>query len=237
MTENTISREPRRIRAAAVVGTAGLLGIALGTGGASLALWSDQEEFTGEIASGYEYFAAGHLDDTEAAPSGSVSTTIGAEEAATLVENEEIAIPLQTDSLSQGNKGLTYQIAEPDWGEGIFGAAEVTIFPVETAEECTADNTQEQPEELSSTPVSSDYSDSEELTEEHWCLTASLEGLPGEGTYQNIGTVTADDPRGEPVTDDDDWDAVVGSDLDPEDEADHAIEFSYETFRAGEQTP
>ena len=237
MTKNAISREPRRIRTAAVVGTAGLLGIALGTGGASLALWSDQEEFSGEIASGYEYFAAGHLDNTQPAPSGSASTTIGAEEAATLMENEEIAIPLQTDSLSQGNKGLEYEIAEPDWGDGIFGTAAVTIFPVDTAEDCTAENTPTDPGELTSTPVSPEYSETEDLTTEYWCLAATLDSLPGEGTYENIGTVTADDPRGAPVTDDDDWDAVVGSDLDPEDETDHAIEFSYETFRAGDQTP
>lgn len=237
MTGQVEIKGPRRVRTVAVVGTAALVGVALGTGGASLALWSDQEEFTGDISSGYEYFAAGHLDDPQPATSGSVVVTIGTDEAVTLIEDEQIAIPLQTDSLSQGNKGLTYQIAEPDWGEGVFGHAEVSIFRVDSVEECTVENTEEQPEELTSFPVSSAYSDSEELIEEYWCLTAILEGLPGEGTYQNTGTVTADDPRGETVTDEDDWEAVVGSDLDPGDEADHEIEFSYTTFRAGDQTP
>lgn len=238
MTTRIQRRRSRRARSTLVVSLAALVGVALGSGGASLALWSDAEVFSGSVSSGYEYFAAGHVDDTAPATAGVASVIIGSQEAETLLEDHEVAVALQTDSLSQGNKGLHYQAAEPeDWGDNVFGAAEVTLFPVASVEECTPDIAADSSAELASTPVAPDYSDTDEPVTEYWCLVATLDKLPGEGSYANTGSVTATAPGGTTVTDSDTWKTSVTSDLDPGAEPDHQIEFRYDTFRAGEQLP
>lgn len=238
MTTRIRRRRSRRTRNTLVVSLAALLGVALGSGGASLALWSDAEVFSGSISSGYEYFAAGHIDDTDPAAGGVASVSIGAEEAEILFEDREVAVALQADSLSQGTKGLHYRAAEPeDWGDNVFGAAEVALFQVDSAQECTPESAADSSAELSSTPVSTDYSDTEEPVTEYWCLAATLDKLPGEGSYENIGSATATAPGGATVTDSDTWEASVASDLDPGAESDHQIDFTYYTFRAEEQLP
>lgn len=224
------------IRNVAVIGTAAVAGLALGASGVSLALWNDGVTFDGEIASGYEFFAAGHPGHTQPAVNGTAIVTIGASEANTLVEDGEIAIPLQTDSISQGNKGLRYEVIEPDWGSSVFGAADVTIFPVDSAEQCTVAAPQPTGE-LTSTPVAAGYSTTETPVTEFWCLVAVLDDLPGQGDYRNTAEVTAEDGSGAEVSDEDSWNAGVLSPLDPDDEPDHGIQFRYDTFRPGEVTP
>lgn len=226
----------RAVRNAAVIGTAALAGLALGAGGVSLALWNDGVTFDGEIASGYEFFAAGRPGHTQPAENGTAVVTIGTSEANALVDDGEIAIPLQTDSISQGNKGLRYEVIEPDWGSSVFGAADVAVFPVDSAEQCTAGAAQPTGD-LTSTPISADYSTTETPVTEFWCLVAVLDGLPGEGDYLNTAEVTAEDASGAEVSDEDSWNAGVLSPLDPDDEPDHEIEFRYDTFRPGEVTP
>lgn len=238
MTTRIERRRSLRARNTLAISLAALLGAALGTGGASLALWNDEEVFSGSISTGYEYFAAGHVDETAPAVSGVASVSIGAEEAETLVEHGRVAVPLQTESLSQGNKGLHYRAGEPeDWGDNVFGAAEVTLFPVVSAEECTPESTAGPSAELAATPVAPDYSDTEEPVTEYWCLVATVDKRPDEGAYANTGSVTATAPGGTTVKDSDKWETSVSSDLDPGAEANHEIEFSYYTFRAGEQLP
>ncbi|HIZ36539.1 MAG TPA: hypothetical protein H9815_12235 [Candidatus Ruania gallistercoris] len=247
MSETTTSRA----RSVAVVATSALLGGALGIGGASFALWEDAVSFDGEISSGYEYFAAGRgeanattvadsamtaASDPVAPPTGdSVSVTVGAADAQVLVDDQELAIPLRTDSLSQGNKGLHYTLTEPDWGEGIFGAADVHLFPVPTAADCTLDNAPDNPAALISTPVSADYSDTTTPTTEYWCLVTTLNTLHDQGSYTNEVTATGTDPSGTEVSETDSWSAEVISAMDPADEPDHEIALSYTTFRPGEE--
>ncbi|MGO1628675.1 MAG: hypothetical protein ACTHX2_07660 [Microbacterium sp.] len=227
----------RAVRHTAVIGTAVLTGVALGAGGASLALWNDAVTITGEISSGYEYFAAGPADSTQPAVGGAAVVAVGADEAQTLADDEEIALALQTDSISQGNKGLRYELVLPDWGSGVFGAADVSVFPVESEAACTVASAVPTPADLSSTPVSADYSDTETPVTEFWCVVATLDGLPGEGAYDNTATVTARDDSQTEVTDSDSWNADVTSAIDAADEDDHEIEFRYQTFRPGEVTP
>ena len=247
MSTNTTSR----VRSVAVVATSALLGGALGLGGASFALWEDALSAEGQIASGYEYFAAGRgeanastvadsamtaVSDAVAPPTGETATvTVGAADAQVLVEDHQLAMPLRTDSLSQGNKGLHYTLAEPDWGDGIFGTADVHVFPVATAAECTVANAPDDPADLFSTPVTADYSDSATPTTEYWCLVATLGALPDEGSYTNEVTATGTDPSGTEVTDTDSWSADVTSGMDPADEPDHEITVSYQTFRPGQE--
>lgn len=227
----------RKLRNTGILSVAAALGILLGVGGGTLALWSDTAHGDGEISSGYEYFAAGRVENTRAAKDGSVKVGIGPAEAEVLLKNGEVAVPLQTDSLSQGNKGLRYEITPPTWSDGIFGASDVSIFRVGAPSECTVPNTPSTPQELRSTPVSADYSDTTELTTEYWCVTAKLKNGGVVGEYENTATVTAKDPAGTEVEAKDSWNAKVGLGLDPKKEPTREIAFDYETFRPGGATP
>src|SRR5699024_7018410 len=91
---------------------------------------------------------------------------------------------------------------------------------------------------FTSRPVSAAYSDTETPVTEYWCLLASLGDLPDTGRYSNTGTVTATGPNGEEISDSDTWNATVTTAMDPAQEGEHAITFTYETFRPGEvRTP
>lgn len=221
-------RQPTMLAGAAV-----LAGAALGMGGSTLALWQDQAGFSVSARSGYEYFAAGAPGQTQPATNGTVEFTVGAEHAAKLQSDRQIAIPLETESISQGNKGLRYTITEPDWGDHFFGAAATTLFQVPSAQDCTVEGAPDSSREQSSTPVSADYSDTEDPVVETWCLVATIEDLPDEGTYSNSVTAKAEDPAGTSVEATDTWHAEVTSSMNPDDEPNHVITFEYETFRPG----
>src|SRR5699024_8917295 len=250
------AHRPTRLRSAGVIGVAGVAGVAMGLGATSLALWNDDVSFTGSISSGYEYFAAGlaggdltTASSETAPPEGdSVTVTVGAEEAQILAETGELAVVVQTESLSQGNKGLQYTLAPPQhWGEDYFGASDVHLYWVDEPGQCTvggpepalpADGHVTAGEDggFTSTPVLADYTDTEAPVTEYWCLTATLGDLPDEGDYTNEATVSAQDPAGGEVTDTDSWSAAVTTAMDPAEETDHPITFSYNTFRPGEVT-
>src|SRR5699024_9901321 len=68
-----------------------------------------------------------------------------------------------------------------------------------------------------------------------WCLVATLGSLPDEGSYTNEVTATGTDPAGTVVADTDSWSADVASALDPAEEADHELTFTYQTFRPGQE--
>lgn len=223
-----------RMRATAIVSASAALGLLLGAGGTTWALWSDDASISGEIGTGYEYFAAGLAGATTAAVDHEATVTIGSDAAQTLLTDHEVAIPLQTDSLSQGNKGLHYTITQPDWNTGIFGASTVGIFPIDSAAGCAVENKPaEYDRDLASTPVTSDYSTSTTNTVELWCLVAELDKDGISGEYTNTATVRANDPDDVVVTDTDEWNADVRLGLDPDDEPDHDIIFTYSTFRPG----
>lgn len=228
-----------RRRSAGLFAGAALLGATLAVGGTSLALWADAEDLTGAIGSGYEYFAVGAPGgDLVPVEDGSVAFPIDGTGVATgLIDDGEFAVAIQADSLSQGNKGLGYHLAEPDWGDAILAAAEISVFWVPAAQDCHPGAEETTPpatiEGHTSTPVPATYSAGTQVSSEFWCLTAALQALPGEGEYANIATVTAEDTAGEQVQDTDDWHAQVSAGLDPADEPDHAIVFTYSTFRPG----
>lgn len=227
----------RRLRNALILTVAAVLGILLGIGGGTLALWSDTASGSGTISSGYEYFAAGRVDATRAAKDKKASVSLGAAEAETLLKDGEVAVPLQTDSLSQGNKGLRYELTPPEWTGGIFGASDVSVFRVSAPSECTVANTPTTAQDYSSTPVSADYSETTDPTIEYWCVTATLKNDGEVGQYENTATVTAKDPAGTTVEASDSWKASVRLRLDPKQEPTRDIVFEYETFRPGGATP
>lgn len=230
MSIETPSR-PRRLTLAVIAGAA-LAGIVLGAGGSTLALWNDSASRAGSIGSGAEWFAAGQPGSTSAAPDGTAAVSVGAAEAETLLSQGSVAVPFQTDSMSQGNLGLRYTVAEPkDWGDGVFGAADTALFPVASAADCTVSAVPHDGSSLTSTPVPADYSGSETPTTEFWCLVASVEQLPGTGAYANTASATATAPDSASVTAQDRWSTRVTTSLDAADESDHEITFTYETFR------
>lgn len=229
-----------RRRTAVTAAVAGLTGACLGIGGASLALWSDAAELGGTVAAGYQSFAVGASGAPEPAPSGTAVRTIGPREATQLVRDGELAVAVQVDSLSQGNKGLYYVVSPPDdWGDGVLASSDVSVFRVDSARECRIQVLS--PEDvpaagtLESTPVPSTYSESTEPVTEHWCLYASYAGAPEVGEYANTATVTARPPAGPAVEAEDTWHANVVARLDPAAEPVHAITFTSTTFRPGEQ--
>lgn len=226
-------------RKVGIISACASAGLLLGASGGSLAMWKDTETLSGAIGSGYEYFAAGRADHTTAAVDHRANVTIGKADAAKLLDDKSLAIPLQTDSLSQGNKGLSYTVDEPEWS-GIFGAADVSLFRVAAESECavvSAPAGPTAPDDLTSTPVSADYSTSTTNTVEFWCLVATLPNNGTVGDYKNTVTATAEDPAKVKVKDDDSWNAKVDLGLDPKAEADHVLTFTYETFRPGDQRP
>lgn len=227
-----------RRRGMAVVAVAALAGILLGAGGSTLALWNASASRTGSISSGAEFFAAGRPGATQAAQGNRISVSVGEAEAKTLVAEGKVAVPFQTDSLSQGNLGLRYTVEGPaDWGDGVFGASDTVIFPVAGAADCSVSRAPQQQPGLTSTPVDAAYSSTETPTTEFWCLVATVDRLPGEGAYANTATATAKAPDASQVTAKDQWATQVSTSVDPADEPDHQITFTYETFRPGEVTP
>lgn len=239
-----------RLKPALWISAGATAAIVLGTvGGSTLALWHDEESFSSQIGTGEVAFAVGSPSNpTEplATPPAQAATAagqklsfnIGSAEAAVLISKREIAIPIQVDSLSQGNKGLRYEVAPPVFGAtSIFKAADTALVRVNSATECTVDAHPELPSPVPAdyyqrTPVSSVYSDDTKPTYEFWCLTATLAELPGSGSYTNKVTVTADSTAGT-VTDKDQWWANVTGSADASQEPNTTIGFTFETFRPG----
>lgn len=218
---------------------------ALAVSGASLALWNQSAFGEGQTRGGFEHFAAGQVGSVEEAVQGSVSVSVGVAEATELAENGKVAVVFQTDSVSQGNKGLQYTITAPEWGDGLFGTTTPELFPVSSPAECTVTDhptTGGLPFDagaapVASTPVSADYSTTTTPTTEYWCLVAELGQMPDVGSYKNTATATAKDDSGQQVSDTDDWSAVVTTGIDPADEDEHLVTFSYTSFRPGQETP
>ena len=206
-------------------------GVFVGAGGTTLALWNTELDFAAQTHSGYEYFAAGTPGATKAAVNGQVTVPINAETAATLKEQRAVAIAVETQSVSQGNLGLRYEIEQPDWGDNIFGAADTTLFRVSSADECTVDAAPSANTKPTSTPVGAEYSATDEPVVEHWCLVAVVDEFPDEGGYANAAKVTAEDPAEVRVEATDEWRAEVTTVLDPANEPSHELTVRYETFR------
>jgi hypothetical protein len=158
--------------------------------------------------------------------------TFGAAEATALFTQRSVAIPIQVDALAQGNRGLSYEVS-PSVSGGVFGSAEVIIFPVDGAAACSVGAAPATQPPLTSTPVSAAYSGTyddtvDDLTTEYWCLVAQLD----KAAYDYDNTVTAEGSwsPGSTVKDDDVWSATITDDLNPAVEPTHKITFDYATF-------
>lgn len=235
----------KHIKPALLIASAATATVLLGSiGGATMALWHAEQSFTSEIKTGKVAFAVGAPGTTltqEANATGDkLNFSFGKAEAATLLDKLEVAIPIQVDSLSQGNKGMRYAVTPPEFGaDSLFGAAKTELVKVESAANCKVSPRPALPSPLPAdyykrTPVSSDYSAGTAPKSEFWCLVATLDKAPGSGTYKNTATVTATPDKGTgTVTDSDQWWANVTSVANAAKEPTHTIGFAFETFRPG----
>lgn len=207
-----------------------------------MALWHAEQSFTSQIQTGKVAFAVGapsdHLAQNATASGTKLNYTFGKDEAAILISKKQIAIPIQVDSLSQGNKGMSYTVTPPSFAEGsIFAAATTSFVRVASAAECKVGAVDAGDGKFTRKPVSAAYS-AEDVPpiSEFWCLTASLSTAPGAGTYTNTATATANAVHGQvttKLTATDSWWANVTSPSDPTKEPTHTIDFTFETFRPG----
>lgn len=211
---------------------AGTAGLTLGLGGGTLALWNAALHIDTPLTTGTSTFSAGLVDALQPADDdGTVTVILPPAHAATLHTQRAVAIGLTTASVSQGNPGLRYRISLPDWGDHLFGAADITLFQVNSPAECTVDAAGAVHPATSSTPVPATHRAGTEAVIEHWCLTAVIPVLPDEGEYTSSVTVTARDPAGVTVEATDTWHTTVTTAMDPAAEPDHHITFTAETFR------
>ena len=240
-----MKRTPR-IKPALLIASAAAATVLVGTiGGATMALWHDEASFTSQIQTGKVAFAVGApgttLAKSASATGDKLAFTFGKDRGGNPVgEAKAVAIPIQVDSLSQGNKGMRYTVTPPMFAkDSIFSAATTELVRVDSAAKCTVDPRPQLPSPLPSdyytrTPVSSGYSAATTPTSEFWCLVATLDKAPGSGAYTNTATVTATPDKGTgTVTDSAQWWANVTSVADATKEPDHTIGFTFETFRPG----
>lgn len=235
----------KHIKPALLIASAATATVLLGSiGGATMALWHAEQSFTSEIKTGKVAFAVGAPGSILAQEANAIGDklefTFGKAEAATLLEKLEVAIPLQVDSLSQGNKGMRYAVTPPTFdSDTLFGAAKTELVWVASAADCKVNPSPALPSTVPAdyytrTPVSSDYSADTTPKSEFWCLVATLDKAPGSGTYKNTATVTATPDKGTgTVTDSDQWWANVTSVANAANEPDRTIGFTFETFRPG----
>jgi len=228
-------RPPARRRATALVVLAAAL---LGAGvGGTAALWRDAVGVDARVPLGVAVFGVGAPGEVSFATAGTTTLahTFGPEEARVLHSQGAVAIPVQVDSLAQGNHGLTYTV-EPSVAGGLFGLSTWTLTQVTSAQACTTSVTQGSA--LTSTPWDATYTDAVAPTSEYWCLVARWTPVSGthEDTVTATGSVTVPgvaDPV--TVTGSDRWSATVTEDVDPADEPEHTLTFTFRTFRPGEQ--
>ncbi|MDA3147484.1 hypothetical protein JSO19_08835 [Leucobacter sp. UCMA 4100] len=242
--KNETVRRAIPLKALTIAAVSFCAGVAI-VAGATAALWTHSATADIKVGEGVQGFAAGHAGAVSQTTGSSIDVPIGADAVTRLIADGSVAIPFETQSLSQGNKGLWYTLASPDWGDGALGHSASNVFKVADAASCTVEAAatatvtpmNAADDRVTSTPVSADYSTSEQATTEFWCFVATLDE-PGEvGSYMNTATVTAVDDENLEVTDSDDWSARVLESFDVGNESERVLTFSYETFRPGQETP
>lgn len=227
------ARSRRDIVLMVAAATLGAALVALAATGVTSALWRTELTTHGAVPDAAVLFSVNGDDASSADPTATV--TLGSTEMQSLLDTRSLAVPIEVEALSQGNRGLRYTVELPATAEtDILHWAEVSLFPVDGPAACTVDAVA--PSELpplTSTPVSATYSDATAPTIEHWCLRADLDALPDEGVFTTTTTVTGTHALGEIVE-------TVPTQIDVTtaftvaDEPTHRISFRYETFRAGD---
>lgn len=215
---------------AAFAGVAALAAlVAAAVPGATYALWHAELETTGVLTDAATIFSVNGTDASSASPA--VGVPLGPEEAQVLLDERDLAIPVEVSALSQGNRGLRYTVSlAPATADSVFASAQVAIVPVDDAASCTTDLALPESAPTDSTPVPAGYSDTDEPAVENWCVRAHLDGLPDEGAYQSSTTITGTHALGE-ISDETVWNFDVLTAFTAAAEPVREVVFTYETFR------
>jgi len=247
----------RRVPRWAIVAAAAMAGLLAGA--TTTALWSDDEQFTPTITSGYIHFAVGDPSD----PAGPVSPAFtptwavpadllgdGTAGNPYLEAGDTAVAVVQIDGQSQGNRGLSYElplgsavVGDPTGAGELASGLVTTIIAVASPAECTVAAIEADPAPVyeglvanaivpPTELVSAAYSDDPYTTPETDYLCLGFTVPAWEGTYANTGSVRAQDAGGAVVTDTDPWNAVL---LAPEEQFVLDIEFTFDetTYRPG----
>jgi hypothetical protein len=139
---------------------------------------------------------------------------LGSDQAAELLDAPGRAAAWTFDvvSAASGNAGVEYSIAVPEFDEGtIFESAEIVVFPVADASQCSVAEAPANGPSLSQIQgINPDYDELNPLKRrtDHWCVVAKAENLPM-GHYENTVTVSGIATNGSTVTATDSWEAQV----------------------------
>ncbi len=197
--------------------------------GATYALWHAELETTGVITDAATIFSVNGSEASSADPT--VGVPLGPAEAQILLDDLELAIPVEVRALSQGNRGLRYTVDLPPAADGsLFAGADVAVFPVPDAEACTVATALPDSPPTSATPVPAEYSDADVPEIEFWCVRAHLDEIPDEGPFQTSTTITGTHALGE-ISDVTVWSFDVLTAFRAAAEPMREVAFTYETFR------
>jgi hypothetical protein len=194
---------------------------ALSTGSVGIAV-TDLAQGPGPSAT---YTAAANESDT-------IALRLGPAEAAQLAASPAgVAWNFDVVTTASGNAGLRYTVEEPQFAPGtVFGASDVSVFPVSDAAACTASAVPDPGVNSGGIQgISPEYEVLKKKTD-HWCVVAVADMAKMTlGHYANTATVTGFGPDGTQVSDEDTWEADVL--LDPADEpTDIGLEVTHEVL-------
>lgn len=205
--------------------------VALAVVGATSALWRTELTSHAALPDAAVLFSVNGEDATASNPA--VVVTLGPTEMQALLDDGSLAVPIEVQALSQGNRGLRYTVAAPATDEtDILHWAELSVFPVSDLTSCSVEAEAPILPPSTSTPVAPTYSDTTTPTTEYWCLRADLRELPDVGEFTTTATITGTHALGEIVE-------TLSTQLDvttaftAANEPTHRVTFTYETFRAG----
>lgn len=161
----------------------------------TMALWSNTDDTTLATPKLARVFFGANIDGGTESTITDLSNGANQKKAVTttdaidqrLLDGKEVAVPIRLRTLSQGNNGMKYTttVTKPA-ANTLWGIADVKVFPVATAADCTVAAAPAASSLPVQTPWEPTYKTSGVPNEDYWCLvaTADIE----DGFYGNVGT-------------------------------------------------
>lgn len=114
--------------------------------GSAVALWSASSTATPQVAvgarAGFAISRVGVAGSTQVATDAtpSLKLTLGLADATTMMtaSPKAVAIPIKVQLRADGNLGMTYSVAMPSFGSGVFSGSTIRLFPLTAADDAAA---------------------------------------------------------------------------------------------------